>query len=230
MLTVLLPVEDYSYTGCFSTTQVILSSDLAYLSLLPESLCQPRLGLLLPCGSDGKESACNAGNPGSIPWSGRFTWRREWQPFWVFLPGKSHGQRSLVGYSLWGHKELDMTTWLTFLLSVLWEHLMEKEMATHSSVLAWRIPGTGGALWAAVYGIAQSRTRLKRLSSSSSSNTPLQHNTKLLSLVCLTIFIVHSLFLMLTHCLFIGDIKKICRINICQNSCYNKKMMVSYWK
>ena len=89
-------------------------------------------------------------------------------------------------------------------------------------------PRDGGALWAAVYGIAQSRTRLKGLSSSSSSNTPLQHNTKLLSLVCLTIFIVHSLFLMLTHCLFIGDIKKICRINICQNSCYNKKMMVSY--
>ena len=45
---------------------------------------------------------------------------------------------------------------------------MEKEMATHSSVLAWRIPGTGGAWWAAVYGVAQSRTRLKRLSSNSS--------------------------------------------------------------
>ena len=42
-------------------------------------------------------------------------------------------------------------------------------MTTHSSVLAWRIPGTGGAWWAAVYGIAQSPTRLKRLSSSSSS-------------------------------------------------------------
>ena len=42
-------------------------------------------------------------------------------------------------------------------------------MATHSSVLAWRIPGTGEAWWAAVYGIAQSRTQLKRLSSSSSS-------------------------------------------------------------
>ena len=42
---------------------------------------------------------------------------------------------------------------------------LEKEMATHSSVLAWRIPGTG-ALWAAVYGVAQSRTRLKQLSSS----------------------------------------------------------------
>ena len=51
-------------------------------------------------------------------------------------------------------------------------HALEKEMATHSSVLAWRIPGTGavgvGAWWAAVYGVAQSRTRLKQLSSSSS--------------------------------------------------------------
>ena len=42
-------------------------------------------------------------------------------------------------------------------------------MATHSSVLAWRIPGTGEPWWAAVYGVAQSRTRLKQLSSSSSS-------------------------------------------------------------
>ena len=47
-------------------------------------------------------------------------------------------------------------------------HALEKEMATHSSVLAWRIPGTEGAWWAAVYEVAQSRTRLKQLSSSSS--------------------------------------------------------------
>ena len=46
-------------------------------------------------------------------------------------------------------------------------HALEKEMATHSSVLAWRVPGTGEPWWAAVYGVAQSRTRLKRLSSSS---------------------------------------------------------------
>ena len=44
-------------------------------------------------------------------------------------------------------------------------------MATHSSVLAWRIPGTGGAWWAAVYGVAQNRTWLKRLSSSSSRSS-----------------------------------------------------------
>ena len=47
-------------------------------------------------------------------------------------------------------------------------------MTTHSSILAWRIPGTGGAWWAAIYGVAQSRTPLKRLSSSSSSLGKLQ--------------------------------------------------------
>ena len=51
-------------------------------------------------------------------------------------------------------------------------HALEKEMATHSSVLASRIPGTG-ASWAAVYGVAQSRTRPKRLSSSSKASIKL---------------------------------------------------------
>ena len=50
-------------------------------------------------------------------------------------------------------------------------HALEKEMATHSSVLAWRIPGTGGAWWAAIYGVAQSRIPLKGPSSSSSSSS-----------------------------------------------------------
>ena len=51
-------------------------------------------------------------------------------------------------------------------------HVLEKEMAAHSSVLAWRIPGTAepGGMHSPVYGVAQSRTRLKRLSSSSSSS------------------------------------------------------------
>ena len=44
-------------------------------------------------------------------------------------------------------------------------------MATHSSVLAWRIPGTGGPGWAAVYGVAQSRTRLKRLAAAAAAMT-----------------------------------------------------------
>ena len=55
----------------------------------------------------------------------------------VLLPGKSHGQRSLVGCSPWGREESDTTEWLHFHFDAL-----EKEMATHFSVLAWRIPGT----------------------------------------------------------------------------------------
>ena len=46
---------------------------------------------------------------GFPPWVRKIPWRREWQPTPVFLPGKSHGLRSLAGYSLWGHKELDTT-------------------------------------------------------------------------------------------------------------------------
>ena len=48
-------------------------------------------------------------NARKIPGSGRFRWRRKWQPTPVFLPGESHGQRGLAGYSPWGHKESDMT-------------------------------------------------------------------------------------------------------------------------
>ena len=62
-----------------------------------------------------------------------------------------------MGCSPWGREESDTTELLHF-------HALEKEMATHSSVLAWRIPGTGES----VYGVAQSRTRLKQLSSGGS--------------------------------------------------------------
>ena len=70
---------------------------------------------VFPGGPVGKESACNVGDQGSIPRSGRSP-RREWQPTLVFLPGEFYGQKSLVGYSPWGHKELDMTEWLTLSL------------------------------------------------------------------------------------------------------------------
>ena len=120
-----------------------------------------------------------------IPFSNR---RRQWHPTPILLPGKSHGWRSLEGCSPWGRKELDMTESLHFHFSLScigegngnplqysclenlvnggawWAavhgvaksrtrlsnftftvhfHALEKEMATHSSVLAWRIPGTG---------------------------------------------------------------------------------------
>jgi len=54
------------------------------------------------------------GRPGPNPGVGKSPWRRKWQHTPVFLPGKSHEQRSLVGYSPWGHKELDRTERLHF--------------------------------------------------------------------------------------------------------------------
>ena len=123
-------------------------------------------------------------------------WRRQWHPTPVLLPGKSHGWRSLVGCSLWGHEESDTTERLHFHFSLScigrengnplqcsclenprdrgawWAavhgvaksqtrlsnftftfhfHTLEEEMATHSSVLAWRIPGTAASASASAY-------------------------------------------------------------------------------
>ena len=78
--------------------------------------------------------------PGFNLWFRKILWRRERQPTPVFLPGKSHGQRYLVGCSPWGvaksrTRQSDFTFTFHF-------HALEKEMATHSSALVWRIPGT----------------------------------------------------------------------------------------
>ena len=64
-----------------------------------------------PGGSDGKASVYNVGDPGLIPGLGRSPGEGNGNPlqYYLLLPGKSHGQRSLVGYSPWGHKESDMT-------------------------------------------------------------------------------------------------------------------------
>ena len=56
-----------------------------------------------------KESACQGRRPRFSPWFGMIPQRRAWQSTPVFLPGESHGQRSLAGYSSWVHKESDMT-------------------------------------------------------------------------------------------------------------------------
>ena len=58
----------------------------------------------------GKESACQSRTHTFNPWVRKIPWRRIWQPTAIFLPGKSHGQRSLVGYNSWGLKELN-TIW-----------------------------------------------------------------------------------------------------------------------
>ena len=60
-----------------------------------------------------KKPPVNAGNSGSIRVR-KIPWRRKWQPTPVFVPGKSYGQRSLVGYSPWGRKESDMTEHTVF--------------------------------------------------------------------------------------------------------------------
>ena len=61
-----------------------------------------------PDGSEGKESACNAGDQGLIPGLGRSPGEGNGDPL-QFLPGESHGQRSLAGYSPWGGTESDTT-------------------------------------------------------------------------------------------------------------------------
>ena len=63
----------------------------------------------LPRWSSGKESACQCRKCRFDPWVRKIPCSRKWQPTPVFLPGKSHEQRSLMGNGLWGHTELDMT-------------------------------------------------------------------------------------------------------------------------
>ena len=88
-------------------------------------------------------------------------WRRRWQPTPVFLPGESQGQRSLVGY-------MDTTERLHFHFSL---SCIGEGDGNPLQCSCLENPRDGGACWAAVYGVAQSRTWLKRLSSSSSKGT-----------------------------------------------------------
>ena len=94
--------------------------------------------------------------------------RRQWQPTPVLLPGKFHGQRRLVGCSPWGHEESDTTERLPFHFSLS----CIGEGNGNPLQCSWlENPRDRGSWWAAVYGVTQSRTRPKRLSSSSSSPT-----------------------------------------------------------
>ena len=77
-------------------------------------------------GSEGKASAWNVRRPGFDSWVRKIPWRRKWKPIPIPLPGKSHGQRSLVGYSPRGHKESDTTErvhFLSFLVAQLVKYL-----------------------------------------------------------------------------------------------------------
>ena len=90
---------------------------------------------------------------------------RQWHPTPVLLPGKSHGRRSLVGCCLWGRTESDTTERLHFHFSLL---CIGEGNGNPLQCSCLENPRDGGAWWAAVYGVVQSWTCLKRLSSSSS--------------------------------------------------------------
>ena len=94
-------------------------------------------------------------------------WRRQWQATPVLLPRKSHGWRNLVGCSPWGCCKSDATERLHFHFSL--SHNGEGN-GNPLQCSCLENPRDGRAWWAAVYGVAQSRTWLKRLSSSSSSS------------------------------------------------------------
>ena len=92
--------------------------------------------------------------------------RRQWQPTPVLLLGKSHG-RSLVGCSPWGRLESDITEWLQFHFSL---SCIAEGNGNPTLCSCLENPRDAGAWWAAIYGVTQSWTQLKQLSSSSSSN------------------------------------------------------------
>ena len=140
-----------------------------------------------PGGASGKEPSCQSRRHKRCrfdPWAGKIPWRKAWQlqysclenstdrgawqwhPTPVLLPGKSHGWRSLVGCRPWGRKESDTTERLRFHGSL---SCIGEGNGNPLQCSCLENPRGGGAWWAAVYGVAQSRTRLKRLSSSSSS-------------------------------------------------------------
>ena len=105
---ILLVIEIYFHSDCFAMTNrnvgesfpktfsTNILSDLEY--------CKP-----IPRWQNGKETACQCKRCRRHkrcrfdPWVEKIPWRRKWQPTPVFLPGESHGQRSLAGYSPWGH-------------------------------------------------------------------------------------------------------------------------------
>ena len=84
------------------------SSMLQYMTGFP-SFYPHCMYMLLPWWLRRLSVCLQCGRPGFDPWVRKIPWRRKWQSTPVLLPGKSHGQRSLVGYSPWGHKESDTT-------------------------------------------------------------------------------------------------------------------------
>ena len=112
----------------------------------------------------------------------QFSQRRRWHPTPVLLPGKSHGWRRLVGWSPWGCWESDTTDWLHFYFSLSY---IGEGNGNPLQCSCLDNPRDGGACWAAVYGVTQSQTQLKQLSSSRGNS--LEVNTDKLSNVFMSV-------------------------------------------
>ena len=142
---------DYTVTKMAKIRSVILSvgKDLSYITDGSVKWCGSFGKLGFPGGSDGKESACNAGDLGSIPGFGRSPRQGKGYPF-------QYSWASLAAQMVKKPPEM----WETWVRSLGLEDPLQEGMATHSSILAWSIPMDRGAWWATVHGVAKSWTLL----------------------------------------------------------------------
>ena len=127
-------------------------------------VCPFDLSQTLPFGG-GSLDPCSLPGPPVVKQLTQMVQRWQWQPTPVVSPGKSHGRRGLVGCSPWVHEESDTTKQLHFHFSLPY---IGEENGNPLQCSCVEKPRDGGAWWADVFGVTQSRTRLKRLSSSSS--------------------------------------------------------------
>ena len=132
--------------------------------------------------------------------------RRQWHPTPALLPGKSHGRRSLVGCSPWGHEESDTTERLHFHFSL---SCIGEENGNPLQCSCLENPRDRGASWASVYGVAQSQTQLKWLSSSSNSGP--QTRNSILSLPVLLLAALGPSLAWLMPLLPAAPVPKVCR-------------------
>ena len=135
----------------YSLPPIALSSGHQINTTGSTNVCKALLDLLMgfPGSSAGKESACNAEDPGSIPGLGRSPGEGIGYPL-------QYSSASLVAQLV----KKPHATWETWIRSLGWEDPLQEGMATHPSILAWRIPIDRGAWRATVHGVAKSQTRL----------------------------------------------------------------------
>ena len=114
-----------------------------------------RVVLGFPGGTSGKEPTCQCRRHMFDPWLEKIPWRKAWQPTPVFLPGESHGQRSLVGYSPQSHKKLDVTeaTQLVGIgLAAPWQVASSPNTDQIQCLLHWRVESLSLSHWGSPLG------------------------------------------------------------------------------